>query len=549
MSFQLGDIRRLMPELLLLIIAVWVLLDDLFQRWRSTPEEYKARVNNAAATTLLGLGLAFIVTLLQGGYLLHRVFDAGAAAQGGGLSWLGNALMTLRGAGETKSLLGGAFVIDPLTHIGRLTFIGAAIVTILLTTHARPSNNPGEFFSLIIFSTLGMILMTAAGEMIMMYLGLEMTSIPLYVLAGYFRRNSVSAEAGIKYYIFGALSSAILLFGMSLVLGMTLATPLGASAVANAPTSMASVAAAIQATFAEPGSPGQAVFILGMIFMIAGMAYKVAVVPFHSWSPDVYQGAPTTITAFVSTASKTAGFFLISRFLLTGFGSPATAGSASLGGTFGGWASIMALIAALTMVFGNLAALPQTNVKRLLAYSSIAHAGFLLLGLLGGDRDSITSLIYYLVVYTVTNLGAFGTLALIEDQIGGTEISDLDGLGRRSPFLALLLTIFVLSLAGIPPLSGFLAKFYVFIAAWGQGARWLVILAVTNTIVSLFYYLRLLKAMYIAEPAKNADSPVSVPFWPRVSMIAMMILVMGLGLAPGVIFGALEQIAVTLAAR
>lgn len=557
MNFQFGDFSKLIPEFLLILVAVFVLGGDLFGRWRNTDEGYKERVNEAAFMTLFGLIFAFVVALLQGGFLLQRfgIPVNGDVADG----WWDfkahalNLIVNLRSSGQPYALLGGAFVIDPLTHIGRLVFIGAAIVTVVLTMTARPSNSPGEFYALILFSTLGMILMTAAGELIMIYLGIEMTSIPLYVLAGYFRRDKVSAEAGVKYYIFGALSSAILLFGMSLVLGMTLMNAPVQGAAPTVPTSLSAVASAVQTAFSTPSNPGQAVLVLGLIFMIAGMAYKVAVVPFHSWAPDVYQGAPTTMTAFISTASKTAGFFLLYRVLLTGFGDPGTTGTAALigqggnGVVFGGWTSIIAIIASLTMLLGNLAALPQTNAKRMLAYSSVAHAGFLLLGLVGISRDSGVALVYYLVVYTITNLGAFGVMALIEDQIGGTEISNLNGLGKRAPMLALLLTIFVLSLAGIPPLSGFFAKFYVFIAAWQEGAKWLVILAVTNTIVSLFYYLRILKAIYMTE--SDVTTPVTASFGARSVMMIAMLLVLMLGVVPGFIYGALEQVAVSLAAR
>ncbi|MBA3469022.1 MAG: NADH-quinone oxidoreductase subunit N [Herpetosiphonaceae bacterium] len=529
----------------------------MFGRWRKDDAGYVDRVNEAATMTLFGLGFAFLVTIIQGGFLLPKLGVTFQSVQPSAWwdipSHLTNVLTNLRSSGLDSTILGGGFVIDPLTHIGRLVFIGAAIVTVILTMSARPSNSPGEFYALILFSTLGMILMTAAGELIMIYLGIEMTSIPLYVLAGYFRRNKLSAEAGVKYYIFGALSSAILLFGMSLVLGMTLMNaPAAQGEVPMVPTSLPAIALAVQNAFATPNDPGQAVLLLGLIFMIAGMAYKVAVVPFHSWAPDVYQGAPTTMTAFISTASKTAGFFLLYRVLLTGFGAPQTTGTAALVGesgglAFGGWASIIAIIAALTMLLGNLAAMPQTNAKRMLAYSSIAHAGFLLLGLVGISRDSGVALVYYLVVYTITNLGAFGIMALIEDQVGGTEINDLNGLGKRAPMLAFMLTIFVLSLAGIPPLSGFFAKFYIFIVAWQEGAKWLVILAVANTVISLFYYLRMLKAMYIAEP--DSDKPVTATFGARSVMMAAMLLVLALGVVPNIIYGALEQVAISIAAR
>jgi NADH-quinone oxidoreductase subunit N len=278
-----------------------------------------------------------------------------------------------------------------------------------------------------------------------------------------------------------------------------------------------------------------------MIFVIAGIGYKVAVVPFHSWSPDVYQGAPTPITAFISTASKTAGFLLLYRVLITAF--PSIAGTPGLNS---GWTSLLALIAVLTMVFGNLSALPQTNAKRILAYSSIGHAGFLLLAIilwgstLPADREFGTaSLIYYLIVYTATNLGAFGALAVIGDAVGGDELKDLNGLWRRNLSLTLILTVLVLSLAGVPPLSGYWAKFFVFMAGYKAGALIPVIIGVTMTIVSLYYYLRFLKAMWMSEP--TSTEPVATPPAMNLTLIVATALVLLLGLFPNVIWGILGQ--------
>jgi NADH-quinone oxidoreductase subunit N len=281
-----------------------------------------------------------------------------------------------------------------------------------------------------------------------------------------------------------------------------------------------------------------------MIFIIAGMGYKLAVVPFHSWSPDVYQGAPTPITAFIATASKTAGFILLYRVLATAF--PSIAGTAGVG--FNGWASLLALIALATMLVGNLSALPQTNAKRLLAYSSIGHAGFLLLALLlwgstlPADRTfGAAALLYYLITYTLTNLGAFGALAVIAEAVGGDDMRDLDGLWKRNIGLALMFTLLVLSLAGVPPLAGFWAKFFVFMTGYKAGAVWLVAIAVTMTIVSLYYYLRFLKAMWFNEP--SSLEPVSTPPSMNATLIVATALVTLLGLFPGVVWGILGQAA------
>jgi len=538
-NFQIADFTRLIPEFLLLAIAAMVLLGDVLTRWSKGKEALNDRTEEAISMTLMGLGLAFVMVLIQGGFFTWVQF-------GDWKFYDFSIFQNLRSSGLDGSILGGAFVVDPLTHIGRLVFIGAAFVTVILTSKAKPSNNPAEFYALILFATLGMIFMTAGGELIMIYLGIELTSIPLYVLAGYFRRNPVSTEAGAKYYIFGALSSAILLFGMSLLLGLTL---MNGQTMTTTPTSLRSVATAVELAFVNPEGPSQGVAILALLFILAGMAYKVAIVPFHAWSPDVYQGAPTSMTAFISTASKTAGFFLLYRVLVTGFGAPSILGTAAIGTStsFGGWTSLIAILAALTMLVGNLAALPQTNAKRMLAYSSIAQAGFLMLGLVGTQRDSGISLLMYLIAYTVTNLSAFGILALVEDAVGGTDFSNLNGLGRRAPGLALLLTVAILSLAGIPPLSGFFVKFYVFIAAWQEGAKWLVIFAVSNTVISLYYYLRFLKAVYFA-PAET-DEPIKVGFGPGIVMTAITLLIFGLGIVPTWLYGVLEQATIRIAAQ
>ncbi len=495
MQFAFTDVLKLLPELMLVLLAVLVVVGDLFLR-DATDEQ---RFQDAASTTAIGMGLVFIVVLLQGGFLINRIVDPNldplsvSNPIGQRLLILLQNLQSVNRPGNNV-LLNGAMLIDPLLMLGRLIFVGAGVITAVLARDYARADNPAEFFGLLVFATVGLNFMAGAGELITLYLALELASVSLYIMAGYFKREAKSSEAGIKYYIFGALSSGILLYGLSLLYGYTVA-----SGAAN-PTSLSTVLATIGTNGMSP------LLLLSLIFIIAGMGYKLAVVPFHSWSPDVYQGAPTPVTGFLSTASKTAGFILLLRILVQGFGP--VAGSAALTTGFGGWTSILAVIALLTMTFGNLAAMTQNNVKRLLAYSSIAHAGFLLIGMTavfakGGQTFSsfgMTSLMYYLVTYTVTNLGAFGALAAVSRVMGGDELSDLFGLHRRNLPLAVVFVFFLLSLAGIPPLSGFWAKFFVFQAGWESGAIWLVIAALLNTVISLYYYLRLLKAMFFAEP-------------------------------------------------
>jgi NADH-quinone oxidoreductase subunit N len=537
-TFQITDIPRLLPELMLLALALLVLGTDVLERWGSDPESQLERGKAAGQLTLIGLGFVFIVALIQSKYLF-AIPEPGPDTNPA-LFYLITLGRNLQAGGPGGEPILGAFTTDNLTMIARLTFIGAAFLTTLLALDYRPSGNPGEFYALILFSTTGMNFMSAASELIMAYVSLELSSISLYILAGYFRNDQLSSEAGIKYFLFGALSSGILLYGMSLAYGAT--------ASLNRAGGGQPIIGTLFSEIAKAGTAAQGdttLLTLAMIFVIAGIGYKVAVVPFHSWSPDVYQGAPTPITAFISTASKMAGFILLYRVLAAAF--PAIAGTPALT-SFGGWSSLLALVALATILVGNLSALPQKNAKRLLAYSSIGHAGFLLLALIlwgpGAPNDktfSTSSLIYYLIVYTATNLGAFGTLAVISDAIGGDDMADLNGLWRRNIGLTLMLTLFVLSLAGVPPLSGFWAKFFVFMAGYQAGAVWLVAIAVVMTIVALYYYLGFLKVMWMNEP--KSLEPIPTPRAMNATLIITTALVVLLGLFPNLIWNILNQAA------
>lgn len=530
---------------MLLVLAMLVLGSDVLERWGTDSESQRERVRASAQLTAIGLVLVFVVALVQSRYLftvgdplpedtlLNRL-----------LNLITNLGRNLQAAGPGGEPVLGAFTTDHLTMISRLTFVGAALLTTLLTASMQPKAGPGEFYSLILFATAGMCLMAGASEFILAYIALELSSISLYILAGYFRSDNRSVEAGLKYFLFGALSSGILLYGMSLAYGFT------ASANSGSGT------AVIGTLFSEVGRAAQAnagsttLLTLAMVFIVGGLGYKVAVVPFHSWSPDVYQGAPTPVTAFIATASKMAGFILLYRMLGTIF--PSLAGTPSLQLSANGWTSLLAVIALLTLIVGNLSALPQTNAKRLLAYSSIGHAGFLLLAVIlwqttlpGDQAFGTASLLYYLIVYTLTNLGAFGVLTVVADAVGGDELNDLNGLWRRNLSLAVLLTVLVLSLAGIPPLAGYWAKFFVFMAGYRAGALWLVTVAVVMTIVSLFYYLRFLKAMWMRPPASPA--PIATPRTVNAALIAATLLVVVLGLFPGLIWDTLGRAALVAA--
>lgn len=535
MSFQIEFIPRILPELMLLVLALLVLGSDILERWGSDPAAQLERSKASGQLTAIGLGLVLIVALIQSKYLFTMPAETGNQV----LDIFIRLGTNLQNGGPGGEPILGAFATDHLTMIARLTFIGAAFLTTLLALDFRPSGNPGEFYALILFSTAGMCLMAGASELITTYVSLELSSISLYILAGYFRNDQRSSEAGIKYFLFGALSSGILLYGMSLAYGYT--------ASVNHARGGEPVIGTLFSAISSAGAQSQGdktLLTLAMIFVIAGLGYKVAVVPFHSWSPDVYQGAPTPITAFISTASKTAGFVLLYRVLVTAF-SAVTGTAASTG--FGGWTSLLAIIALATVLLGNLSALPQLNAKRLLAYSSIGHAGFLLLAVIlwsssfAGDRTfSSSSLLYYLITYTVTNLGAFGALAVVSEAVGGDNMSDLNGLWKRNIGLALMLTVLVLSLAGVPPLAGFWAKFFVFMAGYKAGALWLVAIAVVMTIVSLYYYLRFLKAMWMNEAPTSER--IATPRAMNVTLIASTVLVLLLGLFPNVIWTVLNRV-------
>ncbi|MEN9937102.1 MAG: hypothetical protein RLZZ387_3681 [Chloroflexota bacterium] len=536
MTFQITDIPRLLPELMLLVLALLVLGSDILERWGRDEAAQAERRKAAGQLTAVGLGLVFVVTLVQSRFLFTVPEPGGNAL----LNVLINLGRNLQAGGPGGQPILGAFATDEFTSVARLLLIGAALLAVLLALDFQPLGNPGEFYALLLLSTLGMCVMAAATEMILAYLALELSSVALYVLAGYFHNRVASAEAGLKYFLFGSISSGVLLYGMSLAYGLTASANRAAGGEPIIATLFSEVARAVES------GQGTPLLTLALVMIIAGTGYKIAAVPFHAWSPDVYQGAPTPVTAFLSTASKAAGFLLLYRLLTVAF--PGAAGAPRLE-SFGGWTGLLAAMALLTVLFGNLAALPQTNAKRLLAYSSIGHAGFALLALLTyssarpADQEFGTAtLLYYLVTYALTNLGAFGALAAVGQALGGDDLRHLDGLARRNLPLATLLTVLVLSLAGIPPLAGFWAKFFVFLAGYQAGALWLVVVAVLMTLVALYYYLRFLKAMWMNPPAETG--PVAVAPSLRGALVACTVLVLLLGLFPGVVWETLAGAAV-----
>ena len=348
---------------------------------------------------------------------------------------------------------------------------------------------PGEYYSIILMSLAGMMLMGSTGELITIYIAFELTSIPLYILAGLSRRDSRSAEAAIKYVLLGAMSSAILLYGMALIYGATGSTDL--ATVAKSVTTLGS---------------GNLMLLAGDIFMIAGFGFKISAVPFHMWAPDIYEGAPTPSTLFFSVGSKAAGFAALMRIFV--FGGLFASDSTYL------WV-LLAIVAALTMTLGNVVAILQTNIKRMMAYSSIGQAGYLLLGLaalaIHNSAIGTTAVLVFLFVFVVTNIGAFTGIIALADATGHENIRDFDGFGRRSPWIAAGMAFCLLALAGIPPMAGFLSKLFIFFTAWGAGnaLTWLVILGLINSMISIVYYANVVWRMYVIEPKKKERIQVS----------------------------------------
>ena len=339
----------------------------------------------------------------------------------------------------------------------------------------------GEFYALILLSVLGLMLMAAAREMITIYVSLELSSMSLYALTA-FLKDRKSTESGLKYILLGGIASAILLYGMVLVFGFTGTTHLGG----------------IEAALADGGArePG---LLLGVVLIASGFAFKIGAVPFHMWMPDVYEGAPTPVTAYLSVASKAAGFAVILRIFFEAFGKP--------GWLFDDWSVLFGVLAVVTMSIGNLLAIQQSNIKRLLAYSGVAQAGYILVGLAAANAAGQSGIMFYLAIYSLANLGAFIAVIAISNKIGSDEISDYSGMFKRAPVLALVLGICLISLTGIPPTAGFMGKLVVFKAAMDEGMLWLVIFGVVNSVIAAFYYFKVIKVMFIGE----AKSLVGIP--------------------------------------
>lgn len=408
--------------------------------------------------------------------------------------------------GATPALVwGGMLRHDWLAYISKIIFLVGALITTFFVLDWENLWRKGEFYVLLLTSTLGMMLMGASADLIMLFLAIETTSIPLYIMAGFMVEEDKSTESGFKYFLFGAMTTAVMLYGFSLLFGF------GGS------TNLYEIGAAIGA-----GQIPAAALVGSAILIMVGFGFKVSMAPIHFWAPDVYEGAPTPVTAFLSTASKAAGFMVFLRVMIAVFPSVQTE-----------WTSLVAIAAAITMTLGNVVALTQTNIKRMLAYSSIAHAGYALLGVAAASELGVVSVVYYFLVYVVTNLAAFGVVIVVYHAIGSDKIADYAGMSRRSPGLAAVMLVAFLSLAGVPPLGGFMAKILVFAAAVEAGLIWLAVIGVLNAIVGLYYYLIVLKVVYLypSDDAKKA-LPIAGPQRLALGVSIIAIILLGTVFAP-----------------
>src|SRR3989475_3032326 len=391
---------------------------------------------------------------------------------------------------QNATLFAGMLVISPLASLFKIICISLAFFTVLLARSDGPSRNHGEYLAMLLLATIGLMLLVGSEELLMIFIGLDLTGLSLYVMTAFDKSDVRSAEAGLKYFLFGSTASAFTLFGISFIYGMSGTT--GLAAIGQKLSS----------------GPIQPLLAVGIVMTLIGFAFKIAAAPFHLWAPDAYQGAPVPSAAFIASGSKVASFVVLGKIVLVGFAP--VHGSANWHAMVTGWSPILAVLAALSILIGNLVALAQTNVRRLLAYSAVAHAGYTLLGLVAGGRDGFSATLFYATVYAITLVGAFGVVAVVRSETGGDDVKNFSGLAAQAPLLAACMAIFMFSLAGIPPLAGFFGKFYLFSAALrvggNHGLLWLVGLALFGSFVSLYYYLIVLKAVFVDQPSRTAPA-------------------------------------------
>jgi NADH-quinone oxidoreductase subunit N len=431
---------------------------------------------------------------------------------------LGSSLLPLwwlPGPEQGLPYLSDLFVWDWLTVFFRPYFALAGIFTVLIAHGSSEINDDqySECVILVLAVTTGMMLLTAATDILMIFLAFEMMGILSYLLVGIRGRDLRGGEAALKYVLYGAFSSGIMLFGFSLLFGIS-----GSTDLAEISRQLSSAFVSVQNRY---------VILLAVLFFLAGLLFKTASFPFHFWCPDVYEGAPAPVAAFLSVGPKAAGFALFIRLFYPLFTTGAGGGAyEAVGGM--NWPSTLALVSAITMTLGNLAAIPQNNLKRMLAYSSIAHAGYMLMGIVALNALGLRAVVFYLVVYLFMNLGAFAVVDIVAGAGGSEEIHSYRGLGRTAPFTGVAMTIFLFSLIGLPPLAGFVGKVYLFAAVISGKLYWLVLVAALNTVISLYYYMRVVRAMFLEQTPGTAT--LKIPLGSRVLLGLLLVPTVGLGL-------------------
>jgi NADH-quinone oxidoreductase subunit N len=408
----------------------------------------------------------------------------------------------------------GMLAVDSFALFFKLLFLVVTILVIFSSVDYVSKFNrfQGEYYALLLLACLGMILMASSTDLIALYIAVELVAIALFVLVG-FLKDSKSTESSLKYLLISGIASAILIYGMALVFGFTGSTQL---------SDIATVISGSRGLELNT-NPG---LLLGMVLLIAGFGFKIAAVPFQFWVPDIFEGAPTPITLFLSVASKTAGFAIFLRVFISIFTEPETLGQ--------DWGIILAVISAIGITLGNISAIPQTNIKRMLGYSSIAHAGYILVGVAAiglsssADTDALTATLFYLVAFAVSDLTAFISVIAISNRVGSDLIADFAGIGKQSPLMALALTLALISLTGFPPTVGFLAKFYIFAAGVNNGLLWLVVIAAINTAVSAYFYVNVIKVMWLGQAKIEGSVPASLPLKTALVFSSLAILILGI---------------------
>jgi NADH-quinone oxidoreductase subunit N len=482
-------LRLVWPEVIVVVTALLVLTVDLFVLRKAS-----MRVRFAVASGVASLGCV-------------------------------SAILRILLEPQRGNILDGVLIASPLCNLVQIALLVITILNLLISVDSTFTENVGEFVLLLLLATSGMMFLVSSQDLLVIFLSLELLSLSLYVLAGFDKRSPHSAEAALKYFLFGGMSAAFLLFGFSYLYGLSNST------------SLFQIARSIHSPSLNP------LLVIAMVMTVIGFGFKIAAVPFHFWAPDVYQGAPGPSAAFIASGSKVASFFIFFQVMVPGFAG--AEGSVGSSGLVRGWVPMLVIVAVLSMLLGNLVAIAQTSVRRLLAYSAIAHAGYMLLAIASRTGASLASLLYYVLTYAIATVGAFAVVAIVEEQTGGDSLAHFDGLSRRAPLLSLCLAIFLLSLAGIPPLAGFFAKFFLFLSvlAANSGSKvmlWLVILAIAMSAVSLYYYLRVLKRMYVIDPAVDARE-IQSSVLSKLVVVVLAASVVLLGCAPHVLVSWIEQ--------